>query len=89
MALNRNQEALQKAFIADFLPLLSMGSFRKRLAIVLVLIVAISCLSLLMVKPTSAQAIPKLSVPEFTINLITSSLENNPANKTIELTIKN
>ena len=45
----------------------------KNLAIVLILIMAISSLSLLMVKPAFAQPIPKPQVPEFTIEYVNHS----------------
>ena len=47
-----------------------MGCLGKGLALVLILIMAISSLTLLMVKPASAQSIPTPSVPEFTVKFI-------------------
>ena len=47
-----------------------MGCLSKGLALVLILTVAISCLTLLTVKPASAQTIPVPSVPQFTLQLI-------------------
>lgn len=65
-----------------------MGKFSKTLALILTLIVAISCLTLLSVKPASAQtptpfpeSIPIPSIPEFTVN------STNP--NIINITIKN
>jgi hypothetical protein len=59
-----------------------MGSICKSFALFLTLIIAMSCLTLLIVKPTSAQVLP---APDFTIkfndNSITSS--NNSAYPTI------
>ena len=45
-----------------------MGCLSKGLALVLILTIAISSLSLLTGRPVSAQSIPKPSVPEFTVN---------------------
>jgi len=50
----------------------------KNLAIVLILTMAISNLSLLTVKPASAQIIPKPSVPEFTLTLVDDSYDVPP-----------
>jgi hypothetical protein len=50
-----------------------MGSLSKSYALILILIMAFSCLSLLVVKPASAQTIPTPSVPTFTVNYINSS----------------
>ena len=79
-----------------------MGKIGKTFAIFLTLIIAMSCLTLLTVKPVNAQAIPKPSVPEFTgkfVNASYSVTTTNPytgANETqqiindsIEVTIKN
>jgi hypothetical protein len=44
-----------------------MGNIRKSLAIILTAMMALSCLSLSIIKPANAQTIPKPSVPEFTI----------------------
>ena len=46
----------------------------KNLATVLILTIAISSLSLIMVKPATAQTIPKPSVPEFTLNIVNGDL---------------
>jgi len=61
-----------------------MGCLSKCLALILILTMALSCASLLMVKPANAQTIPKPSVPEFTIQTQT---QNNTT--TITLTIRN
>ena len=66
-----------------------MSSLRKSFSLVLILIIAISSLSLMMVKPAFAQSIPTPSVPEFTVTLISSSPESHFVNRTIELSIKN
>src|SRR5208283_1047482 len=71
-----------------------MGSISKGFALFFILIMAISGLSLMMAKPAFAQTptpstIPKPSVPEFTVTLISSSPESHFVNKTIELSIKN
>jgi hypothetical protein len=63
-----------------------MDSVSKGFAVFFVLIMAISSLSLLMVKPSRAQSIPKPSVPEFNVTLydssydIPSSVTTNPYN---------
>ena len=74
---------LRIAFIAYNVLILSMGSIRKSLALVLILIVAISSLSLLMVEPANSQAggqTPNYSdyiitptVPQFTLSFIQST----------------
>ena len=50
----------------------------KSFALILILIVAISSLSLLMVESVSAQSIPKPSVPEFTVTLKDTSYDVSP-----------
>jgi hypothetical protein len=50
-----------------------MGYLGKGLASVLILIMAISSLSLLMVKPVCAQSIPTPSVPEFTLRFVNNT----------------
>lgn len=57
-----------------------MANKSRTWALVLILIMAISNLSLMMVKPAFAQVIPKPSAPEFTLKVVASS---------IEVTIKN
>jgi len=59
-----------------------MGKISKTFALFLILIMAFSCLSLLMVKPASAQSIPTPSVPEFTSSYYVQ-------NRSIVVTIKN
>jgi hypothetical protein len=49
--------------------ILSMGKISKTFALLLTLIIAMSCL-ILIVKPANAQTIPKPSVPEFSIGII-------------------
>ncbi len=50
-----------------------MGSIGNGIALILILIVAISGLSLLMVESAFAQSIPKLSVPEFSLSYVDHS----------------
>ena len=52
-----------------------MGKIGKTFAIFLTLIVAMSCLTLLTVKPVNAQSIPKPSVPEFTLQIADHSYD--------------
>ena len=61
----------------------------KNLAIVLILIMAVSSLSLLMVKPASAQSIPKPSVPEFTLKYVDYSYDVPPTYGIDQFTGKN
>jgi hypothetical protein len=57
--------------MADSFLILNMGRIGKSLALILILLIAISSLSLLMVRPAYAQSIPpKPSVPEFTIQFV-------------------
>jgi hypothetical protein len=66
--------------------MLIMGKIGKTSALFLILIVAMSSLTLLMVRPSAAQTIPKPSVPEFTIQtqthanttIITLTIINQP-----------
>jgi len=51
-----------------------MDRLSKSFAIFIILIIAISSLSLLLVKPASAQSIPKPSVPEFAVKFVGSML---------------
>jgi hypothetical protein len=80
----------------------SMGSIGKCFALALILTVAISGLSPLMLKAANAQSIPKPSVPEFTLRYIKSSynvttfdayiganITQKIDNSTVELAIKN
>ena len=64
--------------------MLRMGCIGKGCALVLILIVAVSSLSLMIIKPINAQT-SKPSVPEFTLKLIDYSADA----KAIELAIKN
>ena len=50
-----------------------MGSISKSSALFLTLIIAISSLSLLMVKPANAQTIPTLTIPQFTVKFVNAS----------------
>ena len=63
----------------------SMGSLSKNFALILILIIAISSLSLLMVKPAIAQSIPEPTVPQFTVNWVNTSSDN----ESIVITITN
>jgi hypothetical protein len=79
-----------------------MDSISKGFAVFFILLMAISSLSLLMVKPASAQSIPIPSVPEFTIKFVNASYNSTTTNSytgqsqtqfinnnSIEITIKN
>jgi hypothetical protein len=55
-----------------------MGNINKTYALLLILIIAMSCLTLLTVKPTSAQTIPKPSAPEFTVKYVDRSYDTLP-----------
>ena len=50
-----------------------MGRIGKSFTLILILIMAISSLSLLMVKPTFAQTIPSSTAPQFTIKFVNAS----------------
>lgn len=52
-----------------------MGKTRKALALLLTIIVAMSCLTLLVAKPANAQAIPTLSAPKFTVKFVDTSYD--------------
>jgi hypothetical protein len=52
-----------------------MGKISKASALLLTIIIAISCLALLTTKPADAQTIPKPSVPEFTISYVDRSYD--------------
>ena len=56
-----------KAFIGYTAIILSMGRIGKTFALILSLIIVTSCLTFMTVRPTSAQAIPKPSVPEYNL----------------------
>ena len=49
-----------------------MGCLRKGLASVLIITIAMSCLTLMMDKPASAQSVPTPSVPQFTVQLVSN-----------------
>jgi hypothetical protein len=66
--------SLYLKLIASFI----MGCLGKGLALVLILTMTISSLSLLTVKPANAQTIPKPSVPQFTIETISSPYDVSP-----------
>ena len=55
-----------------------MGKISKNFALILTLIIAISCLTLLVVKPVNAQSITTPSVPEFTIQPVGPSFDIPP-----------
>ncbi|NLB74842.1 MAG: hypothetical protein GX799_00020 [Crenarchaeota archaeon] len=55
-----------------------MSKIGKTFALLLTLTVAMSCLTLLTVKPTNAQTIPKPSIPEFTLQFVDNSYEVPP-----------
>ena len=65
-----------------------MGRLSKSFALLLVLLMALSSLSLLIIKPACAQSIPQPSVPEFMLKLVQDSF-NVPIPYSIEVTIKN
>jgi hypothetical protein len=52
-----------------------MGNMGKSLALMLMLMMAISSLTMLMVKPVNAESIPKPSVPQFTIKYVDDSYD--------------
>ena len=79
-----------------------MDSTNKGLAIFFILVMVISSLSLIMIKPACAQSIPKPSVPEFTVKFVNASYSvttTNPytganetqqiSNNSIKVTINN
>jgi hypothetical protein len=53
---------------------MSMGKTSKAFALILTILIVMSCLTILTVKPANAQSIPKPSVPEFTLNIVDGSL---------------
>lgn len=55
-----------------------MGSRSKGLAVALILVMAVSSASLLIVKPANAQALPQPSVPQFTLKFVDSSYVEAP-----------
>ncbi len=64
---------MEKNFIVNRPLRLSMGSISKSFALVLILVLTISSLTLMMIKPASAQSIPKPSVPTFTLSFVNNS----------------
>jgi hypothetical protein len=56
-----------------------MGSSGKSFAVILILIIAISTLSLMVIKPANAQTIPTPSVPEFTVKFVDASYNVAPS----------
>ena len=64
-----------------------MGNDKKSFILFMVVILTVS--SLIIVEFASAQSTSKLSVPEFTAKLISSPLESQSVNRTLELSIKN
>lgn len=56
-----------------------MGRIGKAFALFLALIIAMSCLTLLMAKPAFAQTIPTPSVPEFTVKFVDASYNVAPS----------
>jgi hypothetical protein len=79
-----------------------MGRISKTLALFLILSMAMSCLALLIVKPTNAQTIPALAIPQFTAKFVNASYTVTTTNSytgqsqtqlidnnSIEITIKN
>lgn len=55
-----------------------MGKTSKTIALILIVVIAFSCLSLLAAKPANAQTIPKPSTPEFTLKLVDDSYDVPP-----------
>ena len=55
-----------------------MGKINKTYTLILTLIIATSCLTVLTAKPADTQTIPKPSVPNFTIALLDSSYDIPP-----------
>lgn len=53
--------------------MLSMDNFRRSFALILIGIIALSCVGLLTVKPAFAQSVPSLSAPTFTVSLTNTS----------------
>jgi hypothetical protein len=58
-----------------------MGTTSKTLALTLILLIAMSSLILLTVKPANAQTIPKPSVPEFALRYVDNSYDEPPTYK--------
>jgi hypothetical protein len=62
---------------------MNMGKIAKNFALFLTLVLAVSCLTLLMVESATAQTTSKPSVPEFTVRIVASSLEVTIKNQPI------
>ncbi len=58
--------------------ILNMGKIGKTFVLLLTIIVAMSCLILLIAKPANAQTIPKPSIPEFKLSY-TNNIYDVPA----------
>jgi hypothetical protein len=55
-----------------------MGNISRTWALILIGVIAISCASLLGIKPANAQSLPTPSVPEFTLKLVDDSYDVPP-----------
>jgi hypothetical protein len=67
-----------------------MSNMGKSLALVLILIMAVSSLNLLMIKPASAQSISKPSVPQFSLTVSgASTVQITITNQPLILTLNN
>ena len=68
-----------------------MDSIHKNFALLLITVIAISSLSIMMIKPSSAQSIPTPSVPEFTVKYVGTGLVplTGFALPAVNITIKN
>lgn len=60
-----------------------MGKIGKTSTVLLTIIIAISCLCQLSVKPANAQTIPKPSAPEFTVSYVDRSYDTPVVTRTI------
>ena len=67
------KKSLQEPFYRQPFLIQSMGGISKSFALILILIIAISSPSLLMVKPANAQSITTPSVPQFTVKFVNDS----------------
>jgi hypothetical protein len=79
-----------------------MGNINKSFTLILILIMALSSLTLPIVKPANAQTIPTLTIPQFNVKFINASYSVTTtnsytgqsqtqliSNNSIEITIKN